>query len=109
METKKLSPNLDVGYVAGLALGDVSALDTDFLSLETSVATADVIDSSHENGKAVAVWTVNDRDDMITMINRGADNLITDDPPLAITVLEEMAQLSNVDRLLLSFGDRMMD
>ena len=109
METKKLNPNLEVGYVAGAALGDVSAIDTDFLSLATSVATADVIDSSQENGKAVAVWTVNDRDDMITMINRGADNLITDDPALAIVVIEEMSQLSDVERLLLSFKDQMMD
>lgn len=31
---------------------------------------------------AMIYWTVNDRDDMIELIRRGADGIITDDPDL---------------------------
>ena len=77
IEAKTLDPNLQIGYIVAVALGDVSKTDYDFLNLEQELATANRIDSIHEQGKEVAVWTVDDRDDMITMINRGVDNIVT--------------------------------
>jgi glycerophosphoryl diester phosphodiesterase len=37
---------------------------------------------------AMIYWTVNDRDDMIALIKRGADGIITDDPELLAELIE---------------------
>ena len=50
------------------------------------------------------VWTVNDAPTMSTMIGRGVDSLITDKPALARSVLEQRAQLSAPERLLLELA-----
>ncbi len=50
------------------------------------------------------VWTVNDPVQMWALITRGADNLITDVPAQARTVLNERADMSVVERLLVEFG-----
>jgi glycerophosphoryl diester phosphodiesterase len=39
-----------------------------------------MIDISHEENLAVNVWTVNDEDDMLKMIEYGVDGIITDYP-----------------------------
>ena len=39
-----------------------------------------MIDISHEENLAVNVWTVNDEDDMLKMIEYGVDGTITDYP-----------------------------
>ena len=43
------------------------------------------------------------------MIDRGVDNIITDDPATAVRVLEERAALSNTERLLLRFKHLYVD
>jgi glycerophosphoryl diester phosphodiesterase len=52
----------------------------------------------------VQVWTVNDPVQMWALITRGVDNLITDVPAMARTVLDERAGMSLVERLLVEFG-----
>ena len=42
----------------------------------------------HEQGKTIAVWTVNDPDQMRELIRAGVDALITDKPDVALSVLE---------------------
>ena len=39
-------------------------MEADFLNLSSSLAEPDAIDSTHEQGMYVAVWTVNDRDEI---------------------------------------------
>jgi len=109
IEAKTLNPKLPIGYIAAAVLGDVARIDYDFLSLEQTMATPDLIDSAHDQGKTVAVWTVDDRDDMVTMINRGVDNIITDQPELLKQVRQEISELSDVERVLLVFGDWIHD
>ena len=50
------------------------------------------------------VWTINDRQAMHRMIDRGVDNIITDRPAELAAVLRERAALSDVERLALQFG-----
>ena len=109
IEAKTLDPRLQIGYIAAVVLGDVSKVDYDFLSLEQTLATPDTIDAAHDDNKAVAVWTVDDHDAMVTMINRGVDNIITDQPELLKEVRQEMSGLSDVERVLLMFGDMIED
>jgi len=42
----------------------------------------------HAQGKTIAVWTVNDPDQMRELIRAGVDALITDKPDVALSVLE---------------------
>jgi len=73
----------------------------DFLAVHTGLATSRLIDRAHAAGKDVYVWTVNDPVHMSRMVSRGVDGLITDEPALAKRVLNERANLSSVERLLL--------
>ena len=44
---------------------------------------------AHAAGKGVHVWTVNEPEVMLRMIERGVDNIITDDPALLARVIDE--------------------
>ena len=45
------------------------------------------------------MWTVNDPEVMLRMIERGVDNIITDDPALLVRVMRERAALSKAEIL----------
>lgn len=49
-----------------------------------------VIRSAHRRNMAVQYWTINEQDEMRSLIEAGADGLITDRPDLMQKVLEEM-------------------
>lgn len=49
-----------------------------------------VIDYAHKYGLAVQYWTINDEEDIRTLISRGADAIITDDPELADRIVREL-------------------
>ena len=55
-------------------------------------------------GLGTHVWTVNTRDGMERMIERGVDNLITDKPELARAVIDEREELSDAALLVLALG-----
>jgi glycerophosphoryl diester phosphodiesterase len=56
---------------------------------------------AHAAGKEVHVWTVNRADVALRMIERGVDNLITDDPALLANVIRERAALARSEQLAL--------
>ncbi|MDA8277316.1 MAG: glycerophosphodiester phosphodiesterase [Actinomycetota bacterium] len=49
---------------------------------EIELATKEFVDAAHEGGKAVHVWTINEKEEMELLIDRGVDGLITDRPSL---------------------------
>jgi len=49
-----------------------------------------VINSAHRHNMAIHYWTINEREDMRTLIENGADGLMTDRPDLMLDLLEEM-------------------
>ena len=51
----------------------------------------------------VYVWTVNDIDTMLDMLELGVDGLITDDPALAAEVIAKVTELLPAERLMLRF------
>ena len=63
---------------------------------------------AHRAGKEVHVWTVNTQEVMQRMIERGVDNIITDDPVLLLKVMNERQALSRPEllglRLRVLFG-----
>ena len=48
-----------------------------------------IVDRAHRRNIAVQYWTINDADDMRTLIELGCDCIMTDNPELLASVLEE--------------------
>jgi glycerophosphoryl diester phosphodiesterase len=100
-QVRAIEPHVRIGQIVTVAVGDVAQTDTDFLSLNSARATPTVVYRAHALGKAVHVWTINRAEVMLRMIERRADNLITDDPGLAVRVLHQHEGLSDAERLAL--------
>ena len=47
------------------------------------------VERAHRRGIAVQFWTINDPDEMRFLIELGADAIMTDDPKLLKSVLDE--------------------
>jgi glycerophosphoryl diester phosphodiesterase len=98
-QVKILEPRLRTGHIVTAAMGDVLRTEADFLSLNSAKATSSLVRRARAVGKEVAVWTVNDPEVMLRMIERGVDNIITDDPALLVRVMRERAELSKAEIL----------
>jgi len=101
---KSMRPDWRVGLLMSVAAGDLTKIEADFLAVNAQFANRRLIRTAHESGKHVYVWTVNDAPTMSTMIGRGVDGLLTDKPALARSVLEQRAQMSAPERLLLELA-----
>jgi glycerophosphoryl diester phosphodiesterase len=100
-QVREIDPRARLGQIVTVAMGDVARSPTDFLSLNSARATPAVVNRAHALGKEVHVWTVNRAEVMLRMIERHADNLITDDPGLAVRVLHQHGELTDAERLAL--------
>ncbi len=54
------------------------------------LTTRQLINNAHRHNIAMHYWTINDPDDMRTLIERGADGIMTDRPTLLKSILDEM-------------------
>jgi glycerophosphoryl diester phosphodiesterase len=99
---KRLNPRLRTGLIVAQALGNVSRLEFDVLSVRADHLSDGLLREAHRRGKEVHVWTVNDPRQMAWQVKRGVDNLITGDPDLGIRVRDEWAALTGAERLLLA-------
>ncbi len=108
-QVKRLEPRLQTGHIVTAAVGDVVRTEADFLSLNAARATPSLLRNAHAAGKEVHVWTVNTPDAMLRMIERGVDNIITDDPALLAKVMRERNALDTPEilglRLRVLFSD----
>jgi glycerophosphoryl diester phosphodiesterase len=98
-QVRELEPSLPTGQVITVAVGDIARSPTDFLSLNSARAAPALIRRAQAAGKAVHVWTVNQPEVMLRLIERGADNLITDEPALARQVVAQRRSLSDAEEL----------
>jgi glycerophosphoryl diester phosphodiesterase len=101
-----LRPDWPVGLLTAVALGDLTKLEVDFYAVATSIATRRFIRNVHGLDREVYVWTVNEPVQMAAMMGLGIDNLITDEPALARSVLEERAEMNQIERLILLIAGR---
>ena len=93
-QVESIEPRLSTGHIVTAAVGNVVRTEADFLSLGSAQATRSLIRRAHAAGKEVHVWTVNKPEVMLRMIERGVDNVITDDPALLVRVMQERNALS---------------
>jgi glycerophosphoryl diester phosphodiesterase len=101
---KSIEPDWKVGLLMSVSAGDLNKIEADFLAVNVGFTSRRLVRRAHEQGREVFVWTVNDAPTMSTMIGRGVDGLLTDKPALARTVLEQRAQMSAPERLLLQLA-----
>ena len=57
--------------------------------IEVPLVSQSIVDRAHRRNVAVQYWTINDADDMRTLIEMGVDCIMTDDPELLSDILEE--------------------
>jgi glycerophosphoryl diester phosphodiesterase len=100
-QVEAIEPGIRTGHIVTAAVGNVLRTDADFLSLNAAQATPSLIRRARAAGKEVAVWTVNEPEAMLRMIERGADNIITDDPALLVRVMHERQALNRAEILAL--------
>ncbi len=106
---KELEPTVEVGFIAGAALGDLSALQVDFLMVSVRLATRRLVDRARARGIEVHAWTVNDPDQLLRLLDRGVTNVITDDVAAMRTRLAAINDLPPVARLLLRTRNLLAD
>ncbi|MGD8961203.1 MAG: glycerophosphodiester phosphodiesterase family protein, partial [Desulfobacterales bacterium] len=100
-EIKQRSPELITGFIVFQAAGNLSRMEADFLSLSAARATSGLVRQLHRNKRAVHVWTVNDFNNVISMVERGVDNIITDYPRDVRGFIQEWQALSDTERIVL--------
>jgi glycerophosphoryl diester phosphodiesterase len=98
-QVESLEPRIRTGHIVTASVGNVTRTSADFLSLNAAQATSSLIRRARAAGKDVAVWTVNDPESMLRMIERGADNIITDDPGLLVRVMQDRGALGKAEIL----------
>jgi glycerophosphoryl diester phosphodiesterase len=102
LEAKRHNPRLRMGLIIAHALGDVNRLDVEVLSVRADWLSDDVLRTAHHLGREVFVWTINDARQMIRLIQRGVDNIITSDADLGVRVRDDWAKRTEAERLVLS-------
>jgi len=104
-EMRRLRPDWTLGLLSSVAVGNLAALEVDFLALNARFASRSLIRRLHEQGKDIMVWTVNDPVGISVMASRGVDVIITDEPALAVSLMEQREQLEPAERLLMQLAD----
>ena len=101
------NPKLHTGAIVSAAVGDVTRLDVDVLSIRTGLFTDALLEKAHAAGREVHAWTVDDLAVMGRLIDRGVDGIITNDPAAVLGVRSEREQLPVWQRLALSLQSRL--
>ena len=78
---KLCNPTIRCGLIQAIVTGDCYDLPyVDFLSVEHSFVTSQMIDQLHRRGKQLFVWTVNYEESVSKLLTLGIDGVITDYP-----------------------------
>lgn len=84
LAVKSYNENVKVGYILSAAYGDFYDMSNiDFFSVNAAYLSKRTIDAIHNSGKQVYAWTVNNKDSIKNLTNKGVDGVITDNPVLA--------------------------
>ena len=100
-EIERDFPELTTGFIVLQAIGDLSRMKVDFLSISAARATPRLVRDVHRHGREVHLWTVNDPGNSLSLIEMGVDNIITDEPAFLRGLLEEWNRLSDGEKIAL--------
>ena len=92
---RELAPEMRIGWIVTAASGEASRLELDLLSMRLDLVTAKRVHANRAVGLATHVWTVDDPDDMLRMIDLGVDNIITNRPARLRALIGQRASLAD--------------
>ncbi|HJG21762.1 MAG TPA: glycerophosphodiester phosphodiesterase [Enterococcus durans] len=101
-DLKKANPNFYVGYILPFNIVGPPVTPADFLTMEYSTINRNFIDSAHQDGKKVYVWTINDSDAISRMMFYGVDGIITD----RMDLLNENVKITNEE---ITYSDKLLN
>ncbi|MGI9569253.1 MAG: glycerophosphodiester phosphodiesterase family protein [Desulfobulbia bacterium] len=93
------------GLIVTANIGDLTSLDVDILAVNANAVTRDLVTRAHRADMEVHVWTVNDPNQMLTMIHMGVDNIMTDSPELLVELIETRSKMGRIEKALLFISD----
>jgi glycerophosphoryl diester phosphodiesterase len=100
-ELKKKEPAFYVGYILPFNIVGPPVSSVDFFTMEFTTLNRNFINASHQDGKKVYAWTVNDEDTMTRMMFYGVDGIVTDQLSLLNrTVKSDLQEPTYSDKLL---------
>ncbi|QDT28359.1 glycerophosphodiester phosphodiesterase [Gimesia panareensis] len=97
---KALRPDWKCGLLLSVHAGDLENIKADFLAVNAKFATRSFVNRAHNAEKDVYVWTVDDPTQMLQLMNRGVDGILTNRPALARKVIHEREEMKPAERLL---------
>ena len=100
-EVRRDFPQLKTGFIVLQAVGNLARMQADFLSISAARATPRLVRDVHSRGEKIHVWTVNDLNNALSMIEMGVDNIITDEPAGIRSLLEAWHALSDSEKIVL--------
>jgi glycerophosphoryl diester phosphodiesterase len=98
---KAMETSIPIGLIIATAIGDPTRLPVDFLMVKANLATESFVERAHAAGIRVHAWTVNNPNMVAPLLDASVDNLITDDVFAIRAKIEEIDDLTPVQRLLL--------
>ena len=91
---------MQTGFLTFASFGNTAGLNCDYLALEEESATTDAINSIHEEGKQVIIWTANEKESQRHFLCSDADGIITDNVVQAMELITELENRSDLDRMV---------
>ena len=92
---------MKTGFIVFKAVGNLSRMEADFLSISAAIAMPRLVRDVHSLGREIHVWTVNDLSNALSMIEMGVDNIITDYPEGVRSLLNAWNELSDSEKIAL--------
>jgi glycerophosphoryl diester phosphodiesterase len=108
-QVAKLDPNLRRGFLVSASVGDVTQLDVDFISVSQLSFDARLQQKAESRDMKIAVWTVDDRQQMFRLMVAGADDIVTNDPETAVTVVKEYREMDELKLILVRLREVLSD
>jgi glycerophosphoryl diester phosphodiesterase len=99
---RRCNPRLRTAAIVTVSIGDIDRLDVDALSVNARNLSDRLIRAARVRHKEIYAWTVNEPRQMITLMQRGVSNIVTDAPDVLIRLRDEFAGLSDLERRLLA-------
>jgi glycerophosphoryl diester phosphodiesterase len=102
VEARRVNPRLKTAAIVTASIGDIDRLEVDALSVNARRLDNRLLRAARARGKEVYAWTVDDPRRMVTLMERGVSNIVTNVPDELIRLRTEFAGLGEVERRLLA-------
>lgn len=93
---------LRVGLIVGKAVGDLSRVKVEALSVSTDILSDRLLANARRRGLEVHVWTVKTSAQATQLLKQGVDNIIASDPDLVIAARNAWATMTLPERLAIA-------